>query len=81
MKRTKKNKINFPRPNAPEWTEIDKELAIALPRVFNTTYMSATSGAKAAAKLGDWLYTFFSDKFGVKDEQKPTPHTNRREPS
>ena len=80
VKRTKKNKINFPRPNAPEWTEIDKELAIALPRVFNTTYMSATSGAKAAAKLGDWLYTFFSDKFGVKDEQKPTPHTNRREP-
>ena len=48
--------------------------------MFNTTYMSATSGAKAAAKLGDWLYTFFNDKFGVKDEQKPTPHTNRREP-
>jgi hypothetical protein len=71
--RNKKEKLQLPSPNDPEWKVIDKELWNALPRIFKKSKTKNMSCQELIAKFDDWLYNFFKDKFGIvpPSERKP----------
>ena len=65
IQRNKKSKLLLPKPNDPSWTEIDNELAVALPRIFNKSTFNSKNPQQLTQKFDNWLYSHFEEKFGV----------------
>lgn len=66
IQRNKKSKLLLPKPNDSSWVEIDKELTVALPLIFNKSTFNSKTPEQLIQKFDNWLYLFFEEKFGVK---------------
>ncbi len=74
-----KPRINFPKSgDTSTWKEVDKELSVLLPEIFNIHLInSAICTSKLSKKFDDWLHDFFLKRFGSISKQNSTPRSKK----
>ena len=61
-----KSRINFPKNgDTTAWKEVDEELSMALPKVFNKNTINSSNSSQLSKKFDDWLHAFFTERFGT----------------
>jgi hypothetical protein len=66
--RSKRQHIDFPPPSSKLWGEVESELSVILPMLFTRVIIARLDTQELILKFNDWLYHFFTEKFGIKKE-------------